>query len=114
MRHLRWFATNRYHIFPISDECEHLATTIGQVIQEATAKCEHDIEQRHARHAETVRTLETHIAQLNTSMECECRRAAAAAARIEQLDERLAMAMQQNARLDGELEAASRTIVSER
>lgn len=48
----------------IKEECDHLASTIGQVMQEATAKCELDVQTRQARYAETIRTLENHIGQV--------------------------------------------------
>lgn len=46
------------------EECEHLATTIGQVMEEAANKCEEDMERRQNRFKETIKTLEKHIEQV--------------------------------------------------
>lgn len=91
-----------------------MATTIGQVIQEATAKCEQDIEQRHARYTETVQTLEAHIVQLNTSLQLHMTQATQAGDRVDALEQRIQCLLQTKARLDAELEMASKTIVSKR
>lgn len=52
----------------VRDECDHLATTIGQVMQEASTRCEQDMAERQARNAETVATLEKHIVQVRVCL----------------------------------------------
>lgn len=55
-----------YIFFQYLDECAHLATTIGQVMEEAATKCEQDMERRQSRLQETIQTLQKHIEQVHT------------------------------------------------
>ena len=43
------------------DECDHLATTIGQVMDEAATKVEQDMEQKEIKYVEKIKKLENII-----------------------------------------------------
>lgn len=86
------------------DECEHLATTIGQVMDEAANACERSIQKWQKQYEQRIKQFRDQINNLTTVNSTLTSRGTV-------LEGNLKTVLQINATLDSELQIASKTIV---
>lgn len=95
----------------IKEECDLLATTIGQVMEEAALRVERDMEQLKTQYNNRIVNLNTIIENLKSSLEAQKRETQLIETRSKNLEEQLKATIQANSQLDSELHIASQTIV---
>lgn len=93
------------------DECEHLATTIGQVMEEAADACERSVQNWQKQYAQRIKQFRDQINNLTTTNSTLTSKIYAIESRSTVLEGNLKTVLQINATLDAELQIASKTIV---
>lgn len=93
------------------DECEHLATTIGQVMEEAATACERSIHNWQKQYEQRIKQFRDQINKLTALNSTLTSKLYAVESRGTVLEGNLKSILQINATLDSELQIASKTIV---
>lgn len=96
----------------IKEECDLLASTIGQVMEEAAQRVEKDMEQIKNQYNNRIANMNVIIENLKSSLEAQKLDTQQAEMRSKLLEDQLKTIMQTNTQLDSELHIASQTIVS--
>lgn len=93
------------------DECEHLATTIGQVMEEAANACERSIQKWQKQYEQQIKQFRDQNNNLTTTNTTLVNKLYTVESRGTALEGNLKTVLQINATLDSELQIASKTIV---
>lgn len=96
----------------ISEECDHLATTIGQVMEDAAKKVENDMEEMKRNYKERIKKQEQVIAKMKSALEIQSKKNSVAESRLEKLENHLKVTVHSNLSLDADLQLATKTIVN--
>lgn len=94
------------------DECEHLASTIGQVMEEAASACEQSINKWQKQYEKRIKQFRDQISDLTTTNTDLMKKLSAMSNRDVVLEGNMKTVLQINATLDAELQIASKTIVN--
>ncbi|XP_053671972.1 sodium channel and clathrin linker 1-like [Anopheles nili] len=93
------------------EECDFLATTIGQVMEEAARKVEHEIGGLRGGYERRITDLERVLEQTRTALEMQAARTGQAESRARTVEEKFRTLLKTNQNLDTDLRAASKMII---
>lgn len=95
----------------VKEECDLLASTIGQVMEDAAKRVDRDMEHIKKQYDNRITNLNAIIDNLKSSLEAQKRETQLSEMRSRNLEEQLKATLQTNSQLDSELHIASQTIV---
>lgn len=93
-------------------ECDFLASTIGQVMEEAARKVEHELTGLRNGYEARLAIAEESLGQLRAQLEAQQQRAVQAESRARTVEDKFRSLLRTNQNLDADLRAASKRIVS--
>uniref|UniRef100_A0A182ND24 Uncharacterized protein n=1 Tax=Anopheles dirus TaxID=7168 RepID=A0A182ND24_9DIPT len=93
------------------DECDFLASTIGQVMEEAARKVEHELGGLRGGYERHIGELERTLDQTRTALEAQTQRTGQAETRARTVEEKFRALLKTNQNLDTDLRAASKMII---
>uniref|UniRef100_A0A182QWE5 Uncharacterized protein n=1 Tax=Anopheles farauti TaxID=69004 RepID=A0A182QWE5_9DIPT len=93
------------------EECDFLASTIGQVMEEAARKVEHELGGLRSGYERRIFELEQTIAQTRTALQAQTQRTGQAETRARTVEEKFRALLKTNQNLDTDLRAASKMII---
>lgn len=93
-------------------ECNHLAQTIGSVIENASVKVEKDVEELKAKHQREIELLNQEIEKLKQLLQLEATKKDSALNQIKSLEDKLETMGRSNSFLENDLKTANEAIVS--
>lgn len=96
----------------IKEECDLLASTIGQVMEDAAERVEKEMSTVKAQYNERINNLNLIVENLKISLHAQSERANLAESRVQNLENQLKNLVKTNSQLDADLQVASQTIVS--
>uniref|UniRef100_A0A182TH10 Uncharacterized protein n=1 Tax=Anopheles melas TaxID=34690 RepID=A0A182TH10_9DIPT len=93
------------------EECDFLASTIGQVMEEAARKVEHELGGLRSGYERRIGELERALDQTRSTLETQVQRTSQAETRARTVEEKFRALLKTNQNLDTDLRAASKMIV---
>lgn len=96
----------------VREECDFLASTIGQVMEQAARKVEHEMNALKVGYENRITALERQLEHLKGSLEQQQQRTGQSESRARALEDKFKSLIVTNQNLDADLHAASKLIVS--
>uniref|UniRef100_A0A182TFY0 Uncharacterized protein n=1 Tax=Anopheles melas TaxID=34690 RepID=A0A182TFY0_9DIPT len=93
------------------EECDFLASTIGQVMEEAARKVEHELGGLRSGYERRIGELERALDQTRSTLETQVQRTSQAETRARTVEEKFRALLKTNQNLDTDLRAASKMII---